>query len=154
MACLFREINRVRAARIDVGRGPLDAARVEGAADRCRGPAAGRSLLKVSRRRVSADRPKRVRHCCRSAATEGGRLGAVGREVRREEKTAILGRRAHARARPHDARRLRRRRVTDVHFFSNFPPLFRPRRVASHRVRTGAHTGRCGSQRQRGDAAD
>lgn len=72
---LFRGINWVKVARIDVGREPVDAARVEEVTGERRSPVAGRFLAKVSRQRVSPDRPKRVRHCCRSAATMAGRTG-------------------------------------------------------------------------------
>jgi len=60
---LFRGINRVKAAWIDVGRGSANAALVEESADEYRRPVAGRSLAKVSGLRVSTNRPKRVRHC-------------------------------------------------------------------------------------------
>lgn len=124
-----------------MGRGPSDAARVEEATEGCRGHAAGRSLARVSRRRILANRPKRVRHCCRSVATalagrEGGaRQGWRGgeRSTPREEKTTILGRRAHARARPHDApAALTPTRDGHSFLFELSPlPLFWPRRIAS-----------------------
>lgn len=145
-----------------MGRGAADAAHLEEAADGRRSPAAGRSLARVSRRRVLPDRLKRVRHCCRSAARRRG----AGEYVRRaREKTTFLPlsaarrrrRCAHARRPP---ARMTWTRHSDADADARAPSvlfeLFSPRSPGGvARVRTGGHTGRCGSpRRQRGDAAD